>query len=185
MISFVDGKPLFVGGCTKDPDARRGSGAGGLGWGYKLHTIWANRCLPEAWDVTPLNASESVVAQTLLATAGSGGYLLADGSYETNPLAEAAGQAGYQLVAAPRRKNAGQGHRRHSVFRQRGLELQQQSFGRRLFRNRYRIELAFAHATSFGGGLTMPPPWVRRQRRIRTWVWAKLLINAVRILSKQ
>jgi hypothetical protein len=184
LLSFVDGRPLFVGGCTKDPDARRGYGAGSFGWGYKLHAIWSNRCLPEGWDVTPMNASESVVGQALVVGLSSGGYLLADGSYETNPLAEAAGRAGYQLVAAPRRPNAGKGHRRHSPFRQRGLELQTQPFGQRLFAQRYRIELTFAHATSFGGGLTAPPPWVRRLHRIRTWVWAKLLINAVRILTK-
>lgn len=184
LLSFVDGKPLFVGGCTKDPEARRGYGAGGFGWGYKLHAIWSNRCLPEGWDVTSLNASEPVVAQALVAMLPAGGYLLADGSYETNPLAEAAGRAGYQLVAAPRRANAGQGHRRHSPFRLRGLDLQTRSFGQRLFRERYRIELTFAHATSFGGGLADLPPWVRRLHRVRTWVWAKLLINAVRILTR-
>jgi len=184
VLSFVDGKPLFVGGCTKDPDARRGYGAGGFGWGYKLHAVWSNRCLPEGWDVTPRNASEPVVAQALMTTLPAGGYLLADGNYETNPLAEAAGRAGYQLVAAPRRSNAGKGHRRHSGFRLRGLELQTRSFGQRLFRERYRIKLTFAHATSFGGGLATLPPWVRRLHRVRTWVWAKLLINAVRILTK-
>jgi hypothetical protein len=38
---------------------------------------------------------------------------------------------------------------------------------------------------SFGGGLSSLPAWVRGLDRVRTWVWAKLLINAVRILKKQ
>src|SRR5271168_163355 len=41
LVAFVDGKPLPVGGDTKDPDARFGHGAGGLAWGYKLHAIWS------------------------------------------------------------------------------------------------------------------------------------------------
>ncbi|MDZ4683462.1 MAG: hypothetical protein SH850_00140 [Planctomycetaceae bacterium] len=51
-------------------------------------------------------------------------------------------------------------------------------------RGRCRIELAWGQATSFGGGLVPLPAWVRRHHRVRTWVWAKLLINAVRILHK-
>jgi hypothetical protein len=38
-----------------------------------------------------------------------------------------------------------------------------------------------AAPTSFAGGLGPLPAWVRRLPRVRTWVWAKLLINAVRI----
>ena len=66
LLSIVDGKPLFVGGCSKDPDARKGYGAGQQGKGYKIHLIWSNHCVPEAWDVTSLNRSEPVVAGELL-----------------------------------------------------------------------------------------------------------------------
>lgn len=183
-LSFVDGKPLFVSNYSKDPDARRGYGAGGYGKGYKLHTVWANRCLPEAWDVLPLNVSEPIVAQELVVQAAGGGYLLADGNYDTNPLADVAGSCGYQLLAAPRRLNAGQGHRRHSPWRLRSLELQHTCFGSELLQQRYRIEQKFGHAVSFGGGLTALPAWVRRQHRVRTWVQAKLLINAIRICNR-
>jgi hypothetical protein len=78
------------------------------------------------------------------------------------------------LVAATRRENAGRGHRRHSPFRLRGLDLQTRSFGQRLFRERYRIERTFAHAASFGGG----------QADLPSWVWARFLINAVRIPTR-
>ncbi|HEY7311236.1 MAG TPA: hypothetical protein VH643_17880, partial [Gemmataceae bacterium] len=37
----------------------------------------------------------------------------------------------------------------------------------------------------FAAGLGPLPAWVRRLHRVRTWVWAKLLINGVRIVKKQ
>lgn len=183
-LSFVDGKPLFVGHFSKDPDARKGYGAGGFGKGYKLHALWANRCLPEAWDVVSLNQSEPVIAAQLVAQAARGGYLLADGNYDTNPLAEAAGRCGYQLLAAQRRANAGRNPRRQSAWRLRGVTLQQQDFGGELMNQRFRIEQRFGQLTSFGGGLAALPAWVRRQHRVRTWVQAKLLINAIRIRKR-
>lgn len=57
LISMVDGKPLFVGGCSKDPDARMGYGAETKGKGYKLHAIWSSRVMPDAWDITPMNCT--------------------------------------------------------------------------------------------------------------------------------
>lgn len=185
LLSIVDGKPLFVGGFSKDPDARTGYGAGFMGKGYKLHTIWGSNCLPEAWDVTPLNDSEPGVAEALLTQLNGGGYLLADGNYDTNPLHDAAGARGYQLLANDRRKNAGKGHHRQSPFRQRGIELRHGPFGRSLLNHRGAIERRYAHATIFAGGLAPLPAWVRRHSRVRTWVWCKLLINATRIRAKQ
>ena len=38
---------------------------------------------------------------------------------------------------------------------------------------------------SFGGGLSALPAWVRGLDRVRTWVWAKLLINAARIVRNK
>src|SRR6516162_1891811 len=49
LVAFVDGKPLPVGGNSKDPDARFGRGAGCTAKGYKLHAIFAGRSVPEAW----------------------------------------------------------------------------------------------------------------------------------------
>jgi hypothetical protein len=80
LVAFVDGKPLPIGGNGKDPDARFGRGAGCIAKGSKLHAVWAGRCLPEAWEVTPLNASEKAVAQRLIGQLVFGGYLLADGN---------------------------------------------------------------------------------------------------------
>jgi hypothetical protein len=39
--------------------------------------------------------------------------------------------------------------------------------------------------TAFAGGLGPLAAWVRRQRRVRMWTWAKLLINGIRIHRKR
>jgi hypothetical protein len=178
----LDGKPLLVGGCSKDPEARFGHAAGHIGRGYKLHTFWGGRPLPEAWEVTPLNEHEARVADRLFGQLRGSGYVLADASYDASYLFDRAASRGYQLVAAQTDENAGQGHHYQSPHRLRCIELLQGQFGRDLFRRRTDIERSFGNATSFAGGLGPLPAWVRRQHRVKHWVWAKLTINAVRIL---
>ena len=53
LLAVLDGKPLPVSGVSKDPDAAWGRGAGGKSKGYKLHTLWSNRPMPEAWRSPP------------------------------------------------------------------------------------------------------------------------------------
>lgn len=181
----VDGKPLVVGGCSHDPDARFGRAAGHLGRGYKLHAVWGARPLPEAWEVAPLNEHEVNAAERLVARLGGGGYLLADGNYDASRLFDAAAAAGYQLVAAQRDNNPGAGHRYQSPARRRCIALLAGPFGRALYRCRVGIETAFGNATAFAGGLGPLPAWVRRRGRVERWVWAKLAINAARIRHGQ
>ncbi len=182
LVAFVDGKPLPIGGNGKDPDARFGRGAGCVAKGYKLHTVWSNRALPEAWEVTPLNVGEKEVAGRLIGRLGYGGYLLADGNYDASHLYDAAFARGYQLVSPCRKAKApGSGKHYQSPHRLRGLAILRGGFGKALFRARTAIERSFGNATTFGGGLGPLPAWVRGLERVRTWVWAKLLINAVRI----
>lgn len=181
LVAFIDGKPLPVSRVSKDPEAKIGRGAGGMAKGYKLHTIWALRPMPEAWAVTPLNANEAPVAERLVGQLGHTGYLLADGNYDSGPLADRAATRGYQLVA-PLPENAGQGHHRQSTARLRNRDLLAGEFGKALYQERVRIEQAFGNVSSFAGGLGPLPAWVRRLHRVRTWVWAKLLINGIRII---
>ena len=183
LLAFLDGKPLPVSGVSKDPDAAWGRGAGGKAKGYKLHALWADRALPEAWEVTPLNESEQAAARRLLRQAPGAGYLLADGNYDASPLFDAAAAAGYQLVVPLPCPNAGKGHHYQSPRRLRCLELVRGDFGRDLLPLRARVERSFGNAVSFGGGLGPLPAWVRGRERVRSWVWAKLLINAARILE--
>ncbi len=183
LVTFVDGKPLPVGGNSKDPDARFGRGAGGIAKGYKLHAIWSTRPVPEAWDIQPLDANEKATAAELVEQLASGGYLLGDGNYDASYVYDAAMARGYQLVAPYRKgKNPGSGKHYQSPHRLRSIDILNSDFGKALYKARTAIERSFGHAGSFGGGLGPLPAWVRGLPRVRTWVWAKLLINAVRIL---
>ena len=150
--------------------------------GYKLHTVWSTRALPETWEVTPMNTAEVTVAGRLLPQLTSGGYLLADGNYDCSALFDLAWQQDYQLVT-PLPKGQQLGHRYQSPYRLRSIALMKGSFGACLYRLRIAIEEAYGNATSFAGGLAPLPAWVRGLDRVRTWVWAKLLINAVRVLK--
>jgi hypothetical protein len=182
LRAFLDGKALPVGGCTKDREARYGRGAGVMAKGYKLHAVWSHGPLPEAWEVTPLNSDEVKVAERLMPQLCGGGYLLADGNYDVNRLFDRAWGAGYQLVTPP--PDAPPGRRRQSPQRLHSIEMMGRAFGTDLYQGRIGIEEAFGNAVTFAGGLGPLPAWVRTLARVRTWVWAKLLINAARILKK-
>lgn len=181
-LLLLDGKPLPVGRCSKDPDAKGGP----LGRGYKLHLILGSGAWPEAWEVTAQREYEGAVAERLLPQVRDGaGYLLADGNYEASRLYDAADAAGYQLLARPDARDTGGGHRYQSPHRQRALDLFRDGFGWDLYRDRAGIERAFGNAGAFPGGLGPLPNWVRRLGRVQRWVWCKLVINAHRILRNR
>ena len=183
LLAFIDGKPLPIGGNGKDPDARFGRGAGCVAKGYKLHTIWSTRSVPETWTITPMNGNEKGVAKELIGQLKYGGYLLGDGNYDASYVYDAAFAQGYQLVAPFRKaKEPGSGKHYQSPHRRRSIEIMQSTYGKALYRARTAIERSYGQATSFAGGLSPLPAWIRGQARVRTWVWAKLLINAARIM---
>lgn len=184
-VRMIDGKPLVVGGASKDADARWGRGSGGLQKGYKLHAVWGWGPLPIAWALVPLNVSERRVALQLVKDLPGEGYLLGDRQYDSAALYETAAAEGYQLIAPPQRNGRALGHRRQSVYRLRALELLAVPFGRALYGCRVNIEHCFAKLTSFVGGLGPLPFWVRRFHRVRLWIQAKLLLNAVHWLKFQ
>jgi len=177
----IDGKPLPVGRCSKDPDAKGGP----LGRGYKLHLILGSRAWPEAWEVTGLREYEGAVAKRLLPQLDGWGILLADGNYEASDLYDAADAVGYQLLARPDARDTGRGHRYQSPCRLRALRWFADGFGWELYRGRVAIERAFGNAGAFAGGLGPLPNWVRRLGRVQQWVWCKLVINAHRILRNR
>jgi len=181
LVALLDGKALPVSGVSKDPDARWGRGVGGMAKGYKLHTVWAGRPLPEAWEVAPLNVSEKAAARHLIAQLAGGGYLLADGNYDANYLFDQAYRHGYQLVTPL--PDGSLGHHYQSQHRLRSIALMGTRFGQELYALRSRIERLYGNVTSFGGGLGPLPAWVRGLDRVRTWVWAKLLINGARMVK--
>lgn len=183
-VKVVDAKPLPVGGHSKDPDARWGRGARGLVKGYKLFAIWSNSPMPLAWRIAAMNVSEQSMAEQMIPELKDRtGYLLGDKLYDINKLYEAARAANHQLVADRKRPKAGLGTRKHSPARLRAIELLRTQFGQALYHERDHIERDFGGLTNFGGGLAPLPNWVRRLGRVKTWVQAKLIINAIRIHS--
>jgi hypothetical protein len=178
-LKVIDAKPLAISNFSNDVDAGYGRGAGGYQNGYKFYAVWGVGPLPMAWALAPMNVSEKIMARFLIRDLPGGGYLVGDNEYDTNVLYDLAGQANYQLLA-PQRASTQLGHQRHSPYRLRCIELRKRPFGRSIWSYRGQIERDFGGLTSFGGGLTGLPSWVRRFTRVRNWVHAKLLINAAR-----
>ena len=129
LIAVIDGKPLPVGGASGDPEARCGRGAGMFAKGYKLFAVWGGRPAPEAFRVYPMNKSEDKVAVEMMLELQGSGYMLGDGEYDASPVYDAAGAAGYQLLAPREHPEAGLGHHYQSPYRLRCIELLRSSFG--------------------------------------------------------
>ena len=186
-VKAIDSKPLVVGTHSKDKDAKHGRIAKGRSArGYKLHAVYDGRPVPAAWCVESMNVHDAVGATQLLPSLSGSGYLLGDSQYDSNRLYDLVGQRGLQLIAPRQKPNSrGLGHHYHSPFRLRSLALQQDPTGRALLAARGMIERLFSGLTSFGGGLAPLPAWVRTKHRVRLWVQAKLLVNALRILRRQ
>jgi len=183
LIKAIDGKPLTVSRHSLDAQATWGYGQHRVDRGYKLHAIWADTPMPIAWDVQPLNVHEKVVAQRLIPQLSGGGYLLADTNYDGTQLYDLSAGHGHQLLAPRACPGRGLGHRRHSAYRLRAIELLEGpgDFGWSIYQQRRHIESHFGGLTSFGGGLVALPAWVRGHHRVRQFVHAKLIINAARL----
>jgi hypothetical protein len=183
-VKMIDAKPLPIGGYSKDRDATWGRGVKALAKGYKLYAIWANGPLPLVFALAPMHVSEPTMAGAMIENLQGGGYLLGDKIYDSNRLYDMAARQGHQLVAPRKRPQTGLGHRRHSPQRLRAMELLQSPFGQALFNEREHIERNYGWLTSFSAGLAPLPAWVRTPHRVRLWVRAKLLINAIRMIKK-
>lgn len=185
LFWMIDGKPLPIGGATKDRQAGYGRAAGGKAKGYKLHALVGSQGSVAAWRVAPMNKDERTMAKRMLRAAPVQGYLVADANFDSNPLHEVCVAKGDLQLVAPRRygKGKGLGHHRHSGGRRRSialLENPQPRFGRRLLKDRNEIERRFGALTNWGGSLTCLPPWVRTHRRVHRWVLAKLVLAALK-----
>jgi hypothetical protein len=111
--------------------------------------------------------------------------MLGDGEYDANGVFDAAGASGYQLLAPREAPEAALGHHYQSPYRLRCIELLRTSFGQEVFHLRGAIEHEFGTLTSFGGGLSPLPAWVRHENRVWLWVSAKMVINAIRIAMRK
>jgi hypothetical protein len=69
LFWMIDGKPLPIGGCSKDRQAGYGRAAGGKAKGYKRHALVGSAGALAGWRVAPMNQDERVLAERLLKAA--------------------------------------------------------------------------------------------------------------------
>jgi len=189
LVWMIDGKPLTISGCSKDRQAGYGRAAGGKAKGYKMHALVSADGKVAAWRVAPMNKDERVMAKRLLSVADIQGYVLADSNYDSNKLHELCTMLGNRQLLTPRRYGSARahGHRKQTAARMRSKELLENPsarFGQQLFAQREAIERFYSCLTTWGGGLTHLPPWVRTHRRVHRWVQAKLIFNALKQQSR-
>lgn len=177
ICRWIDGKPLPVGGSSKDKQSAFGFGASCIAKGYKLYAVGDNNQGFVRWMIKPMNHSESNVATELIEQLDDGGYLIGDGAYDINRLYKLASKKSIQLITPQRIKKAkGLGHRRHHPFRIRAMSMNKRPFGQGLIESRKGIERMFGNLTTFCGGLKPLPHWVRGLFRVRLWVLGKMIL---------
>lgn len=178
----IDGRPLVVGGCTKDPDARCGRSAGGMGKGYKMHAMVDKRHVILSYAIRPLNVAEPTVAQVLLSNAPAAvTRVIGDGVYDSMPLHQVAAATGRKLYTPVRQNRVG---RRQQPRRLRLLRLSQHPVGARLLKSRDEIERSFGQASTLSFGFKGLPAWSRRIHRVFRWMWGKNLLYNVWLMTK-
>src|SRR5437588_5295422 len=185
LFWMIDGKPLVIGGCSKDRQAGYGRAANSKAKGYKIHAIIDPAGAIASWRLAPMNKDERVMAERMLKVAPIQGYVVADSNYDSNKLHEVCDRReALQLVARRRYgPNHGTGHRKQSAGRLHCMELTENPFPQfadQLLRDRDGIERQFGQLVNWGGGLTCLPAWVRTHRRVHRWVQAKLTLAALK-----
>jgi hypothetical protein len=192
LFWMIDGKPLPIGGCSKDRQAGYGRAAGGKAKGYKVHALVNPRGEVACWRLAPMNKDERVMAERLVKAAPPEvvGYLVGDANYDSNPLHAACDGRGDLQSVAPRRYGPGKGtgHRKQAAGRLRSVALTEgpfPAFAEQLLEGRAEVERQFGNLTNWGGGLTCLPAWVRTHRRVHRWVQAKLVLTALKRQLRQ
>lgn len=187
LVKTVDAKPLPVGSYSKDKHATWGQAGKAKAKGYKLFCI-SDRHGVVAWELHGMATPETKVARRLIPQLDGGGYLLGDALYDSNTLHEIAGFCNHRLIAPRKKPGTGLGNRRHSPMRLRCIDLLENIrslFIVDLYKQRGSIERVFGHMGNFAAGLGPLPNWVRTLPRVRRWVHAKIIINALRLRQKQ
>ncbi|HEX2988559.1 MAG TPA: transposase [Chloroflexota bacterium] len=184
-----DGKPLLVGGYSKDPDAHTGKAPGGWAKGYKLHAIVDAAGAVETWAVTALHVGEGGMARQLVGRTPLKQVLLrADANYDSVELYRSVAEAGGRLLAPRRKPGTGLGHQcqQHEHRLQAIAELEGSAAALKVFeRHRIRIEQVFGHLHNAPFGIWGLPSHVRRLPRVERWIRAKLALYHLYLVLQQ
>lgn len=179
----IHGRPLLVGGASKDPDARAGRAVRGMGRGYKLHAVVDARHVTVAYAIRPLNEAEQTVGCALMeAIPKRFTRIVGDTLYDSMRLHRAAEQTAHKLYTPLRQGRVG---RRKQPRRLQLLRLLQRAVGRRLLHWRDEIERTFGQASSLSFGFKGLPAWARRRHRVERWMWAKIVLHHAWLLQKE
>lgn len=186
LVWMIDGKPLPIGGCSKDRQSGYGRAANSMARGYKLHALIGKNGEIAQWRVAPMNKDERTMAKRMVKASKVVGYIVGDKNYDSNPLHQICDQTGrLQLVA--RRRNGphrGLAKGRHAAGRLRSKEMLEDPypyFANDLMRQRNTIERFFGNLCNWGGGLACLPSWVRTWPRVHRWVQAKLILSRIKL----
>jgi hypothetical protein len=186
---FCDGKPLVVGGFSKDSDTHEGKlPGGGWGRGYKVHVIVDACGAVDIFTITALDKGEPTVMCRLVALMDLDNVLLrGDSNYDSNPLYAEVAMRGGRLIAPRKKPQTGLGHHPQHPDRLRAIaELEQSEEAMRAHkRHRIRVEQGLAHLTNLPYGLSPLPNFVRRQRRVAMWVLAKITLYHLYLILRQ
>lgn len=183
-LKLCDGKPLVVGGFSKDPDAKWGKVPDGWAKGYKLHAIVDSLGAIEAFAASPLNTAEAKVTGQLVRRMDLRGVTIrADANYDSNTLYAAVSERGGRLIAPRRKPGRGLGHHPQHRDRLRAIaELETDATALKTHRRlRVAVEQCFAHLTNLPFGLSPLPNFVRRLSRVSRWLSAKITLYHVHL----
>jgi hypothetical protein len=178
---FCDGKPLTVGGFSKDPDTREGKLPGdGWGRGYKVHVLVEACAAIDFFTVTALDAGEPTVMCRLIELAELRPKVIirADSNYDSNRLYGVVAKQGARLIAPRKKPGTGLGHHPQHPHRLLAIhQLEQSDESMRAHRrHRVRVEQALGHVTNVPFGLSPLPNFVRRLHRVALWVLSKITL---------
>ena len=177
---YADGKPLAVGGFTKDPDAKSGKLPGDCwGRGYKVHVLADATGTVQLFSVTGLDVGEATaMRQLVMQTPLKDAVVRTDSNYDSNPLYEAIAKQGGRLIAPRKKPYTGLGHHHQHPDRLRAIkELESEKQALKSHRHeRARVEQELGHITNLPFGLAPLPNFVRRLPRVTLWVLAKLTL---------
>ena len=187
-VGFFDGKPLPVSGNTRDPEAKKGYAGGCFRHGYKLHAFATEDGRIRRFRVESMNTGEPNTARQLTDRIPPGCMVLADANYDSAKLYQAVRDRGAWLLTPLKGHAKSAQQLRYMPLARKGiLQLWEQDpqICKRTLKQRYEIERIFSALTSFGGGLSPLPGWVRRLERVRRWVAIKIAFYHARLLARR